>query len=197
MQDRWQTNLTYHQVKSSPHFFFIKNSPASLNSISSTTLPHSPSFAHKPSTYFNINSSSGHNKMSNNQGLRTVSFSQFSEMVEISSDDAQSKAYSAAEMGHFKQDCVRDVRSMLQLLASTRSESMTEDIVSGCVGIELYLNMDLMMLALEKKRAHARAVIEGQHVFGEKELANTSTRGSHWARERAANVAASSHIASS
>ena len=95
-------------------------------------------------------------------------------------------AYSAAEMGRIKQDCVRDVRSMLQLLASTRSESMTEEIVSGCVSIELYLNMDLMLLERENKRAHAQAVIEGQHMFDVKELANTSIRGSHWARERAA-----------
>ena len=66
---------------------------------------------------------------------------------------------------------------------------ISKDELVECTGIETFLNQDLMRQVQARKSIHVRAIIEGQHVVREEELAFISESYSCWAREGAWNHA--------
>eukprot|EP00579_Thalassiosira_antarctica_P023696 CAMPEP_0201985246 /NCGR_PEP_ID=MMETSP0904-20121228/86379_1 /ASSEMBLY_ACC=CAM_ASM_000553 /TAXON_ID=420261 /ORGANISM="Thalassiosira antarctica, Strain CCMP982" /LENGTH=137 /DNA_ID=CAMNT_0048538863 /DNA_START=180 /DNA_END=590 /DNA_ORIENTATION=+ len=121
---------------------------------------------------------------------RAVRFSQFSEVVVFPHEIMDSNAYSPADVRRFKQDLISDARVMARLLATSPAVMITEDDLLECIGIELFLKRGLARQAKERKQAHLNAIIAGQYLFSEEELANLSAISSRWAQGRAVNCAA-------
>ena len=120
---------------------------------------------------------------------RTVTFSIWSNMVIIPKRSKRlnkDQWYTADDEVRFKQDLIQDVRRTYITLASTqRADMITQEVLQECVGIEAFLGREQRLVMQEKKRAHIRAIVRGQHVFSEQELSIFSEQNSRWAVDKA------------
>ena len=95
--------------------------------------------------------------------------------------------YSQEDQDIFKQTLVQDVQDISRLLASNNVITNEEVLQSEyIIGIESYLNRELMRLVAAKKRAHVSLIVrEQRHCNTEEELATISKISSRWASDGA------------
>ena len=103
---------------------------------------------------------------------KKVSFSQFSNMVIIpnSGREAPERWYSHLDCNRFRQATLNDARRMSRLLATTPREMITQDELQECLGIETYLDRDMLIRHQERRNRHSTRVLIGQHLCNANEL---------------------------
>ena len=118
-----------------------------------------------------------------------VTFSIWSNMVIVpkrSKKLDKDQWYTEDDEVQFKQERIQDVKRMYTTLASTPPGDMIpQEVLQECVGIEAFLGQEQRLLMQEKKRAHIRAIVWGQHAFSEQELSIFSEKNSRWAVDKA------------
>jgi len=118
---------------------------------------------------------------------RAVTFSPWSEMAVIPKEKMKlaERWYSTEDHARFKQELIRDVQGVSRVIATTPADMLTQDELHECIGIESFLNQDLLRHLQAKKRAHVRAIVIGQRIYNEEELSLVSKISSRWARDGA------------
>ena len=118
---------------------------------------------------------------------RAVTFSPWIEMAVIPKEKMElaERWYSKEDHACFKQELIRDVQRVSRVIATTPEDMLTQDELYECIGIESFLNQDLLRHLQTKKRAHARAIVIAQSVYNEEELSLVSEISSSWARDGA------------
>ena len=116
-----------------------------------------------------------------------VQFSEFSQLIMIPYDDAQSKWYTREEQGLFRNAVAVDARRVYNLLQDATPVLTSEEILYECVGIEKFLVRSAHV-------AHSDVVLAAQRLYQGNDkiekISKTSMMSSRCARERAAEVAA-------
>ena len=126
---------------------------------------------------------------------RAVTFSQFSELVFIPNDKAESKWYSTQEKHRFRQALIRDARRMSRTFDAAPADGILPKNLYECVGIEVLVSQGLARYVAEKKRQHVDAVLSEQRlqkkqgVCDLEMLSRVSKTRSRWTKERARKLA--------
>ena len=121
-----------------------------------------------------------------------VSFSQISELALTPRDKLESKWYTEEDCRTFNQALLNDIHRLRNVLAAaTPDDTIAENDLYECVGIEIYLSSSLLRLAEAKKREHADAVLVEHRSRRENDdyLSQVSKNSSRWARQRAHQLA--------
>mmetsp|Transcript_1803 Transcript_1803/g.2847 ORF Transcript_1803/g.2847 Transcript_1803/m.2847 type:complete len:170 (+) Transcript_1803:88-597(+) len=90
----------------------------------------------------------------------------------------------------FTQEMRRDVCSIRYLLSTTPMESLEKEVLYGCVGLEALVSGKVTRFVKDKRRGHARSIVEMQHYLGEEQLSAYAISRSSESRERAQQLAA-------
>ena len=124
---------------------------------------------------------------------RQVSFSedvkvncfQYPSTVEVSK-----RWYSKRDKYFFERELARDVQNIRGLLSITPMEDHEKEVLYDCVGLEALVSSKVMRFLKEKKRRHARSIVEMQYRLSEEQLAAYAASHSSQSRERAQKLAA-------
>ncbi len=106
-----------------------------------------------------------------------------------SSEEVSKRWHCKGDKYIFKQEMARDVRSIRCLLSTTPMEAVENEALYGCVGLEAHLSSKVTRFLKDKKRGHARSIVEMQHFLNEEQLAACAMSHSSQSRERAQKLA--------
>ena len=130
---------------------------------------------------------------------RSVCFSHTSRMTIIeraSPEELKRTWYTKKEREVFGLQHKKDIREALQKLANTPMQSISQDDLLGCVGIELYLSYDILVNTPERRYNHVWSILGAQHlqrrlhINNVDELSRISSQSSEWATSRSQSIAA-------
>jgi len=123
-----------------------------------------------------------------------VRFSQFSLLVVIPYDDAESKWYSQREEHQFKQEMFADVQRVGDLFRDATPALISGEILCNCVGIENYLSTSTARHVSKQKKRHSLVVRLAQRFNASadmiEKLSEISRDSSRSSRKRAEKIAA-------
>ncbi len=106
-----------------------------------------------------------------------------------SSEEVSKRWYCRRDKRVFMQEMARDVRSIRYLLSTTPMEAVENEALYGCVGLEAHLSSEVTRFLKDKKRGHARSIVEMQHFLNEEQLAACAMSHSSQSRESAQKLA--------
>lgn len=120
-----------------------------------------------------------------------VSFSQYSEFAFIPKDEPSPKWYNPEEKKRFRRNLIADARRLKRELEVTPTHATTPDRLCECLGLEAFMNKDLMLSIANKRRAHIDAILSEQRRQRERgvcdleTLSKISKESSEWTATRA------------
>ncbi len=103
--------------------------------------------------------------------------------------------YQKKDKKRFKKAIMQDTKRMAEILASASGEEISSDVLTSCVGIELFLSPGLARRAKEKRMLHSHIILEEisrqeeLNIEDDKRIRKLSERSSKWSRERAHDLA--------
>lgn len=122
---------------------------------------------------------------------KAVIFATHSEFALIPKDQANLKWYTSEEKKRFRRNLISDTRQMHEEL----NEDPTPELLCKCIGIESFMNKDLMMRVASKRKAHVQAILSEQWsqrqrgICDTQKLSNLSRKSSDWAVNKAHKLA--------
>ena len=122
---------------------------------------------------------------------RSVTFTQFSELVHIPQDNGV--WYSPADTRNFQRALIQDVRRLSREIGGAEDDIPMDRLIE-CLGIEVFLSNRLAMRVQETRDAHINAILSEQRlqrlhgIMDIEKLANISKR-TEWTAERARTLA--------
>ena len=105
-------------------------------------------------------------------------------------DEVSKRWNSKRDKYFFEQEMARDVQSIRDLLSITPMENHEKEVLYDCVGLEALMSSKVTRFLKEKKRRHARSIVEMQYSLSEEKLAAYAASHSSQSRERAQKLAA-------
>ncbi|KAL7462409.1 hypothetical protein ACHAXS_002786 [Conticribra weissflogii] len=129
---------------------------------------------------------------------RRVRFSTKNRMKNIdkpSLEEFDVRWYQKKDKKRFKKAIMQDTKRMAEILASASGEEISSDVLTSCVGIELFLSPGLARRAKEKRMLHSQIILEEisrqeeLNIEDDKRIRKLSERSSKWSRERAHDLA--------
>ena len=130
---------------------------------------------------------------------RSVCFSDTSRMTIIeraSPEELKRRWYTKKDREAFGLQHKKDIRATLRKLANTPMQSISQDDLFACVGIELYLSYDILTKTPERRYNHVWSILGAQHrqrrlhINNVDELSRISSQSSEWATSRSQSIAA-------
>ena len=136
---------------------------------------------------------------SSNLSKPRVTFSEYSQLSLIPKADEctqDSTWHTREQQQSFTESTMAQTRRLRNLLADTPPESITQQDLYECVGLENLLSSEISRKVVLRKRAHVDLILSVQRshhgaCYKAEKIAFASMHSSRWSRERAANLAAS------
>jgi len=129
-----------------------------------------------------------------------VTFSPFNQVMKLQSLDPEKIAavhYSLKDIRSHKNEIARDVSRLSRKVqeASANGKPLTEDDLMKCLGLEAFIDRNMLMRIVQMKSSHSIRVFGKQDrqrqmgIRDAKELARASMLGSEWSKVRSHGIA--------